>query len=479
MNTCKATLRVLAAHRLYLIIYLVLIGIMMFTISGAQLTGNKTSDNDTYTPGRATVAVIDRDADRGHIADTMRSYLSVSHDVTDLADEPQTLQQAVASNWVDLIVIIPSGYADGLIAAVSSGETLPKVETVTSYTSGVGSMASMSVNGFLSMTRIALIGDNVTVSAEDWKAKYNGVDGQTADGNNQPSQNEQSDQDTLDMLPEGRVQHLSLDDVAKAAQQVQTVARDKTANHAIAVDHSDQTATDTDTVALATRGFGTTMKTALYPLFLAMTVCTALVISVFNAGETRRRLLASPQRASVMGLERLAVICVFAMIVVAVYVVATLGLMLAAGLNPSQLALSGVVMTVVAACAYALMTVACGFMLGEYGLSDTMTNGFANLFGLLIMFTSGISFPPDMMPAPMLAIGHMLPGWWYCVAIDNAFGIGTASQQGSDVMSWASSVGLVMLFGIAFICIGLAVGRIRRTRSTLVTSTQTQLAEVV
>lgn len=478
MNTCKATLRVLAAHRLYLIIYLVLIGIMMFTISGAQLTG-QTSDNDTYTPGRATVAVIDRDADRGHIADTMRSYLSVNHDVTDLADEPQTLQQAVASNWVDLIVIIPSGYANSLIAAVSSGETLPKVETVTSYTSGVGSMASMSVSGFLSMTRTALIGDNVTVSAEDWKAKYNGVDGQTADGNNQQNQNEQSGQDTLDMLPEGRVQHLSLDDVAKATQQVLTVARDKAVNHAIAVDHSDQTAADTDTVALATRGFGTTMKTALYPLFLAMTVCTALVISVFNAGETRRRLLASPQRASVMGLERLAVICVFAVIVVAVYVLATLGLMLAAGLNPSQLALSGVAMTIVAACAYALMTVACGFMLGECGLNDTMTNGFANLFGLLIMFTSGISFPPDMMPALMLAIGHMLPGWWYCVAIDNAFGIGTASQQGSDVMSWASSVGLVMLFGIAFICIGLAVGRIRRTRSTLVTSTQTQLAEVV
>ena len=33
MNTCKATLRVLFAHRVYLMIYLVFIGILMMSIS--------------------------------------------------------------------------------------------------------------------------------------------------------------------------------------------------------------------------------------------------------------------------------------------------------------------------------------------------------------------------------------------------------------------------------------------------------------
>ena len=38
MNTCKATLRVLFAHRVYLMIYLVFIGILMMSISWAMLT---------------------------------------------------------------------------------------------------------------------------------------------------------------------------------------------------------------------------------------------------------------------------------------------------------------------------------------------------------------------------------------------------------------------------------------------------------
>ena len=37
MNTCKATLRVLFAHRVYLMIYLVFIGILMMSISWAML----------------------------------------------------------------------------------------------------------------------------------------------------------------------------------------------------------------------------------------------------------------------------------------------------------------------------------------------------------------------------------------------------------------------------------------------------------
>ena len=36
MNTCKATLRVLFAHRVYLMIYLVFIGILMMSISWAM-----------------------------------------------------------------------------------------------------------------------------------------------------------------------------------------------------------------------------------------------------------------------------------------------------------------------------------------------------------------------------------------------------------------------------------------------------------
>ncbi|PST46470.1 multidrug permease ABC transporter [Bifidobacterium callitrichos] len=450
MNTCKATLRVLIAHRIYILVYLIGIGVMMLALGGSQLSGSRPV-GDTFTPGKADVAVIDRDANRGGVADAMRAYLAVDNDLTDLNDDPETLQQAVASNWVDLIVIIPDGYADKLVDSVSSeGGKTPEVETVTSYTSGLGAMASMDVSGFLSLTRTALIGGNVTVD---------------------PAQ-----------LAEGTLKGLTVDDLKAATKRAVDTARDKTANHAIAVDHS--AASESSNSAAADRtpdraadGFGGLMEVVLYPLFLAMTVCTSLVLGVFNAGETRRRLYASPQRSSTMSLQRMATLCGFALVVVAGYFAIVLAMMAAAGVDPRSLAPTGVAMTVTSTCVYALMTVACGFLLGECGFNDIMANGFANVFGLVILFTSGVTFPLDLMPAPMIAIGRMLPGWWYCASIDDALGIGSASTDGADVIGWGLSIGIVALFAVAFVCVGLAVGRVRRLHPASFASTTTQLTE--
>ncbi|PLS29533.1 ABC transporter permease [Bifidobacterium parmae] len=459
MNTCKATLRVLAAHKLYIIIYLVLIGVMMLAISGSALLGGKNDTADVYEPGRATVAVIDRDSDRGGVASSLRTYLAADDDVVDLADDPQALQQAVASNWVDLIVIIPDGYADKLLDSATESGKVPAVETVTSYTSGVGSMASMATGGFLSLTRTELIGATA---------------GGTGDAVGASGASGASGTDAAVTRPD-------VDDLAAATTRVRALARDKSANHAIAVDHTDaKAAADADAASAAERtasGFGSTVKSALYPLFLAMTVCTALVSGVFNAGETRRRLFASPQRSSTMGMQRMATLCGFALVVVAAYLLAAVALMLAAGLDPTSLAPAGVAMTVLSACVYALMTVACGFLLGEAGVGDTMANGFANVFGLLLLFTSGLSLPVDMLPESMLAVGRMLPGWWYCTAIDDALGIGTASAGGVDAAGWATGTGIVALFAVAFVALGLAVGRVRRSRPAPVAAATTQLAE--
>ncbi|KAA8817150.1 ABC transporter permease [Bifidobacterium callitrichos] len=495
MNTCKATLRVLIAHRIYILVYLIGIGVMMLALGGSELSGNRPV-GDTYTPGKADVAVIDRDANRGGVADAMRAYLAVDNDLTDLDDDPETLQQAVASNWVDLIVIIPDGYADGLVASVSSeGGKTPEVETVTSYTSGLGAMASMDVSGFLSLTRTALIGGNVTVDPAQLAARFGGTGaGASAQPNAIPDGMPRSftldgsDLDefaesggiTPDQLPEGTLKNLAMDDLKAATKRAVDTARDKAENHAIAVDHSAadaSTSTTERTPDRAADGFGGLMEVVLYPLFLAMTVCTSLVLGVFNAGETRRRLYASPQRSSTMSLQRMATLCGFALVVVAGYFAIVLAMMAAAGVDPSSLAPTGVAMTVTSTCVYALMTVACGFLLGECGFNDIMANGFANVFGLVILFTSGVTFPLDLMPAPMIAIGRMLPGWWYCASIDDALGIGSASASGVDAIGWGLSIGIVALFAVAFVCIGLAVGRVRRLRPASFASTTTQLTE--
>ena len=112
MNTCKAALRILHARKLYVIIYLVWIGAMMLGISGRSSCLTKRGQHH-YQPSAAQVAIIDRDADADGLASSLRSYLSTDSEIVDIADDDESLQQAVASNYVDLIAIIRKDSPNG------------------------------------------------------------------------------------------------------------------------------------------------------------------------------------------------------------------------------------------------------------------------------------------------------------------------------------------------------------------------------
>jgi ABC-type transport system involved in multi-copper enzyme maturation permease subunit len=82
------------------------------------------------------------------------------------------------------------------------------------------------------------------------------------------------------------------------------------------------------------------------------------------------------------------------------------------------------------------------------------------------------------MTDTMQNLGKLTPGWWYCVSLDNAFGIGTATDIGTNVSGWANGLGVVAAFALALMCIGLAVGRFRRNRPAVSDPMLTQLAEM-
>ena len=67
MNTCKATLRVLFAHRVNLMIYLVFIGILKMSISWAMLTSASGSMSAVFESPKPRVAIID-EHDTVHMA---------------------------------------------------------------------------------------------------------------------------------------------------------------------------------------------------------------------------------------------------------------------------------------------------------------------------------------------------------------------------------------------------------------------------
>ena len=150
MNTCKAALRILKARKLYVIIYLVLIGTMMFSISWQIMRGSTAARATTYEPESARIAVIDRDDDAEHVAQSLRSYLALDGEMVTIDDDSISLQQAVASNYVDLIAIVPTGFAERYLQyADNATATQPTIDTVVSYASGAGSLAQLKVNEFL------------------------------------------------------------------------------------------------------------------------------------------------------------------------------------------------------------------------------------------------------------------------------------------------------------------------------------------
>lgn len=415
MTTFKAGWRIIAAHKLYMTFYVVWLCVMMVMMSFAVVSGSVRDDDKTvFTTARASVAVVNRDESAAGraLAESMRRYFAVSNTVVELNDQPMVLQNAVATDHVDLIAIVPEGYASDFGKACRRGTAVPKLSTVTSYSSSLGAMSQMEVDAFLDNVRISVVASSP-----------------------------RSDDGTV---------------VAVTARQV---AKDKQAATASGSQKTRVVGVGTRDAASEATGFAFTIKIICYAAFIAVTVLISVAASAFSETNRRRRLAVCATPQSGIGLQQVLVCVTFSAAVWALYMMVSIGLLAFCGADLNAIPLAGYAMAGLAAFAVILTAACFGYLLSAAGFSEIAVNGAANVVGLIIMFTSGMAFSPSIMPRSLIVIGKLLPGWWYCMSVDNALGVGTA--QHPDVMAWAQGVGLVMLFGVACICLGLAIRRIR------------------
>ena len=158
MTTFKTGWRIIAAHKLYMTFYVVWLCVMMVMMSFAVVSGSVRDDDKTvFTTARASVAVVNRDESAAGraLAESMRRYFAVSNTVVELNDQPMVLQNAVATDHVDLIAIVPEGYASDFGKACRRGTAVPRLSTVTSYSSSLGAMSQMEIDAFLDNVRIS------------------------------------------------------------------------------------------------------------------------------------------------------------------------------------------------------------------------------------------------------------------------------------------------------------------------------------
>ena len=439
MNTCKAALRIIFRHRIYLLIYLVGLSLVMMAVMVGVTAQQNTFDSpDTYTPERARVTVIDRDADAGTIADGLRQYLAQTSDVVEVEDSLKALQDAVATNYTDLIVIIPQGYARQFAQAVVSGQEPESMETVTSFTSGLGAMASMRVNGYASLLRSAYLAQSMEAGADAGSADT------VADN---------SAESDLDDVQASQALERANHQILEESRDVQN----STATEVVTTSEQTEKLTSSSTFAVAITLGG-------YPMMLALIVVIAVVSSSFNKTQIRRRIAVSPERASRVSGGILAANALIGVLTVVYYLIVSLTLLPVLGGSVNLIGVGPLLMTVATMLCYAAVCVSIGFAAAQFGAGGAAVNGFANVFALVLSFTSGVWFDPSMMSDAMITFGKWLPGWWYTDAVNRALGAGTYLGEASNVSAWASSTLLVLLFAVAAVCLGLAAGVVRRRR---------------
>ena len=403
MNTYRAALHVIWANRGVILGYLLGCSVMMIAmcIGVVNMMTNTDAGSSTFTPSTTSVAIVDRDAASGHIFKRgIEQTLDGKAVFRDIDDTARDMQDAVATDQVELVVIIPQHYSRDFANAVASGDDVPQIETVASYSAGSAAMANIEIQGFIGSVETALA---------------SGLAGDITD----------------------------------------------------AVDHVIERQTDAPRVRVADTGSQTTMMgTMVYPMLAVMILAAGLVVSRFNEVSVRARLGASPQPSVRVNGQVMVACMAVALMVWLYFVVLSLGFTAAMRGGLEALGARGAALALVAAFLFTVMSLAFGFMVGQFGLSSNATNGVANVASLALIFLSGAWVSPSLMPDAMVTIAKFTPGWWYVDAIYRSFGGRDSTDIGKpDWNGWCVSMVVVLLFAIVFVCMGLAVSRVRQTRS--------------
>ena len=132
MTAFKTSLRIIAGHWWYVLIYLVLMSQL------GLLTGLSTSSRDAASlmEEKADVAVIDRDGSQ--VSQAIAHYAESSGAPIDLADDRRAMQDAIAQGRAEYILIIPAGYGRAFASSAAAGAPAPAVEAAIVAISGDG-----------------------------------------------------------------------------------------------------------------------------------------------------------------------------------------------------------------------------------------------------------------------------------------------------------------------------------------------------
>ena len=446
MQVFKLCLCKIARNPLFFVIYVVGLSFMGLAMA-AGLTSSLSLERFERQPTQ--FAVIDRDdseLSRGVVA-----YLETQGVRQPVEDSGIGLQDAVAKGEVEYILIILEGYGQAFAEAVEAGAAPEPLESVYSFDAATGVLVDQRVNNYInivfdlavaqsaagSVGRTETVGGHVDAAAGAGVAAGSGV-GESAGGG------------------EGSVAE------ADGAGAESAVSWGLLANEALKVADTKVQASYMDAGAHSDGAqFLFYLEWSMYGLFAGVVVSVCGLNGSLSQTDLRRRNAVAPLTQASYNVQ-VALAC----LVIGVAAWAWdfgIGYVVFHGSAStlSALALAGLACAMFA---FMLLALSVGFLLSKVRCSIAAANAAGNIGGLVLSFMGGAWVPLSVMSAEMIAIAHFLPGYWYTVACEQAAAIpaGLPMQElVSQLGPVAWSLGVMLLFALAFFLVALVVGKVR------------------
>lgn len=148
MQVFKCALRIIRAHAIFPLVYIVGLSFMGLFMAMSFDFGQGTGE---FEREQADYAVVDRDA--SPISEGIAEALAGQGTQVQVADEQRAFQDAVAKGAVEYLLVVPEGYGNAFLRAVRAGEEPPAMDVVYSYYSAEGAFMDEGVSSYLSAAR--------------------------------------------------------------------------------------------------------------------------------------------------------------------------------------------------------------------------------------------------------------------------------------------------------------------------------------
>lgn len=409
MQIKNAVIKILKGHPVLILIYVAAIVV----VCGGYMLAHGAPDTPAAEDLKVTVGIVDKD--NSELSRAFCEYTKQTQKLQVLDEDTNSLQNLLATNQIDLLMIIPKGYGNDFVAAAQNAVS----------TSNSGNHTPSTGSTTVAIPKIKSV---IGLDAQDVQlAKY-----------------------SLD-----RWWNLTAAQAALDSTATQDVLIDRT-NEALAQKGHTQEIHVSESTQESNL-LGDYLKFSIYFIFCVLVSLVGQILISLNQPLIAKRMNVSSLTFSTY-VRQLFTSCLAIVAVVVAFIV-VIGSVAAMQLG-QELTISSLVLACVSLVVFSLVPLATNFLVAQFTTNEEILYAVGNIGGFVLCTLGGIWIPVEMMSEPMANLSCFLPSFWVNQALSASFSSSPFSAD--NLMSLASSLGIILLFAAILMVGAQAVAHTRR-----------------